>query len=214
MRELGCPELATTLRGRPLTITRTVRALIDNLDRIAVAAGRRVWVEKTPTYYGYLEYLERHCDAARFVHVIRPGADVVASLIDAARRHPKSFWARDFGRAEDCVRVWNRAIEASASRVGRPEHYMLDFARLTREPEAVVRDLCRWLGIEFEPGMVTDYGRTAERLLLPGEPWKAGIREPVRTEDKFRRLFTEEEQAEILRQLDPLDVVLPDPGPP
>mgnify|MGYP001823346581 FL=1 len=213
MRELDRPELTSTLHGRPLTIARAVRALVENLDRIAEGAGRGVWVEKTPTYYAYLEYLERHCDAARFVHVIRPGADVIASLTDAARRHPNSFWARDFGRVEDCVRVWNRAIEASASRVGRPEHYLLDFARLTADPATVLRDLCRWLDIEFEPGMATDYGRAAERLLLPGEHWKAGVREPVRTEDKFRRLFSEDEQARILEQLAPLAAVLPDSGP-
>lgn len=53
----------------------------------------------------------------------------------------------------------------------------------------------------------------AERLLLPGEPWKAGIREPVRTEDKFGRLFSEAEQAEILRRLAPLDAILPDARP-
>ncbi len=51
--------------------------------RIATWPGRDLWIEKTPNHLLYLPEIAHHIPDACFVHVIRCGVDVLASIADA-----------------------------------------------------------------------------------------------------------------------------------
>lgn len=208
MRNLGREELGSELSGWPVTIERAIRTLIRSLDRIAEDEGNSVWINKTPTYFAYLDYLERYCADARVVHLVRPGAEVVASLTDAARRYPDSFWVRDFSDVKNCIRCWNAAVKVAKANRHRANHYVVRFDTFLAEPDKHMRALCDWLKLDFEPQMLTAYHTEAARLTLGSEKWKAGAAAPISRVNKFERLFDAAERAAIEAQLEPLDALV------
>lgn len=203
MDVLGRPDLASALQRWPVRIDTAIHSLVGALDRIALDAGKTRWVEKSPTHYAYLDYIERHVAGARYLHVVRSGTDVVASLHDAAMRFPDSFWARYFADVEVCIDNWNRAVEVTRSRLGNRDHRLLRFEELLADPAGQLGAVCDWLGVPYHEAMVSSYGEQLDALRLPNETWKEGIAEPLGAADKFARLFDPAEQVRIRARLEP-----------
>lgn len=204
MTALGRSDLAPALRRWPVRIRTATRTLVGALDRIALDEGKAGWVEKSPTHYAYLDFLERDVPGARFLHVVRPGTEVVASLNDAARRFPGSFWERYFTDVDQCIECWNRAVQITRSRLGKPEHLLLRFENLLADPAGVMNSVCDWLEVPFDETMLTSYGQQIESLRLPTETWKDGVAQPLVATDKFEQLFDSSEQERIRRRLESL----------
>lgn len=57
-------------------------AMVDILDNAAVSAGRFGWIEKTPEHLFYIERIRKVLPDARFVHVVREGGAVTASIVE------------------------------------------------------------------------------------------------------------------------------------
>jgi sulfotransferase family protein len=49
------------------------------------------------------------------------------------------------------------------------------YEQLVREPEASVRELCDFVGLDYEPTMLEEFGREAARNVGSGEAWKGDI---------------------------------------
>ncbi len=60
------------------------RAFVRLLDAIALKDGKANWVEKTPHHLRYIDEIESYVPDAVFIHIIRSGADVVASYYAAS----------------------------------------------------------------------------------------------------------------------------------
>ncbi|HEX7813901.1 sulfotransferase [Dyella sp.] len=138
------------------------------LDEATQKAGRSMWLEKTPAHLLYLDDIEQHLPEARFVHVIRPGMDVLASLLDANMRY-------DAGNAFGgdlalWVSRWNRAAEIHRSRIGLPQHHFLFLEDLTRDPAAEWERLCEFLQLESDAKIDDACQQTISYPEL--EPWK------------------------------------------
>lgn len=191
---LAVPEGQALGRLRLLLGTReAARDFIETLDRLARRRGAAYWLEKTPMHLRYCSLIDsatRQDRPARFVHVIRDGLEVVASLRAASRS-----WARAYG-VRECARRWNDDLEMSIARIDSPHDRFVLYEGLTGDPESTLRPLLDWIGLDWQPAILEEYGRTAVDLIRVDETWKAGVERRIstsRTADK--RLTSEERDA-------------------
>lgn len=200
--EIGHPELMPPVfyQLRPF-----IQHFAQILDQLAVMQGKSIWIEKTP---GHLYYINDFADAipdVRFIHLIRNGADVVASLYEVTNQHPEQ-WGHAY-TIEQCVELWNRAVRLSMGYVDNTNHHIVCYEELVAEPERTLIALCDFIGVPFEAAMLDRHHVTAPQLIATHESWKNVALAPLHTrkQSKFTALFTEDQQRRILAQLDSIE---------
>lgn len=175
-----------------------VDGFIQALDTIAGEREARVWVEKTPKHFRYVHLLERSVPDVRFIHLVRDGRDVVASLVDRARRYP-AFERRLDPRA--AARLWNEAVHAALRSQGRSGHALLAYEEFVRTPERELNRICSFLDIEYDPAMPSPQD-TAD-IVTENEGWKSDVDRPIaRSRSKFEEALTARDQRIVMRALD------------
>lgn len=132
------------------------------------AAGKRVFLDKTPRYYLILPELVRTFPAARFILLIRNPLAVLCSMVMAWAPDGKLFhlerWKRDLFEAPRLM------LEAMPLIEGRGA--VLRYEELLADPELQLRRLCDQIGLAFADPMI-EYGSQE----LP--TWKFGDAEGV-----------------------------------
>jgi Sulfotransferase family len=136
-----------------------LRDLVEVVYRWHVQAeGKARWGDKTPIYIEILPELAKMYPNSKFIHLVRDGRDVT-----------KSFQATDWvGRwLHDNSREWTRALEHQ-QRWERSElrHRILQvhYEDLVLETEATLREICQFIGEEFEPQMLSWEGKVDEQV--------------------------------------------------
>ena len=135
--------------------------LAQTIDAIFTAYAqkrqKKIWGDKTPEYVTHLDILNRMFPSCRFIHLVRDGRDVAASIV-------KQWWgANDFLSA---IRSWARRVEISTKMLGMlpQERYLtLRFEDLLQNPEAEIKKITRFLGVKFENTMVESYSFNAAK---------------------------------------------------
>ena len=132
--------------------------------------GKPRFGDKTPAYMQRLDVLERAFPDAQYVHLVRDGRDAGLSFIEM-RRRPRFNWARPRGLAAFAAQ-WRREVEG-ARRFGRERaagrYLELRYEDLLADPELTLRELCGFLGLEFDPEML-GYHRSQGARALPDHP--------------------------------------------
>lgn len=191
-----------TLRARPLLPFQTrpvARRLLRVLDELALRRGSSRWIEKTPRHLRYVPFLEEVAGPEgrlRFVHVIRDGLEVLASLREASRA-----WERAYD-LETCIRRWNADVGISLSRIAAPRDHFLFYEELTSRPEATLRRLLEELGLGWEPQILERYPDIAKRLVSAAEAaWKADPGREIHRSTTAHRALTADERRRAVRSL-------------
>ncbi len=145
------------------------RAFVDLLDAAASARDAALWVDKSPIHLHWIDEILAVAPDARFVHVLRDGRDVVASFHRLCLRDPERWVPQVLGRGsahlvltaggrgrvlDAVVDRWNGDVGRSLAHLGTPGHTVVVYEYLVSDPEGVLRDLCTWLGIPFDPAML------------------------------------------------------------
>jgi hypothetical protein len=140
----------------------------------AESQGKPRWGDKTPGYVSYLPQLLRMFPDAQFVHLLRDGREVVASLSEQAwgpkRPVIGALW-------------WRRKVSAgrrAGHRLGADRYLELRLEDLIADPETKVNEVCAFLGEEFEPDML-DFPARARSLFAEDDTVTARVREPLVT---------------------------------
>lgn len=190
------------LRIRPLLPFRTravARQLLRVLDELALRRGKSRWIEKTPRHLRFVAFLAEVSEAEqrpRFVHVIRDGLEVVASLHAASRS-----WERAYD-LEACARRWNADVACSLGRIMAPTDHFVFYEELTTRPEATLRQLLTELGLGWEPDILARFAETSDRLITGRErAWKANGRRGIRRSATSDRALTREQRDRVTRSL-------------
>lgn len=199
-RALDRPAVASPAIGMAgIPFVALVEAFVAELDAVADADYASVWVEKTPKHFRYAGLIERTVPGARFLHVVRDGREVVASIVDRARRYPEQF-----GRQQDPqygVRLWNAAVTQAAQRQHHPHHRIVGYEDFVDNPEASLRGLCEFLELDYEHAMLKSHD--ASGIVTQVEGWKAGASLPIaRQPSRFQEVLSEDDQVRVLRGLD------------
>jgi hypothetical protein len=140
-------------RVQPWSTGAGLRALYRTL---AAHEGKSRWGDKTPIHLGCMPALAAALPEARFIHLIRDGRDVAASV----RGLP---FAPGDGSIEAIARDWRDQIVAGRADAGGLAHIReVRYERLVHEPEAVLRELCDFLELTFDPAMMRAHERAAD----------------------------------------------------
>lgn len=198
LQEVGHPELMPqkTYRLQPFITT-----FIGILDRLASFQNKTGWLEKTPGHLYYIDHFAHASPDAQFIHLVRNGADVVASLYDVTHQYPE-VWGGSYS-IEQCIALWNNAVAISARYCTRPNHLWVSYEELITEPALTLASICAFLGIALESPMIDQYTQQAQKLILAYEPWKAEVVQAIRLHSsaKFQQRFSQTQQTQILAQL-------------
>ena len=152
----GHPEKALTEVG--LDPTRLEYLLWDRvLHRELEEAGKEILVNKTPNDVFIVDRILECWPDARFIFLLRHPAAIARS------RHSARPQDSDERNAE-MVRRYAAALEAA-----RQAHPGLTvrYEELASDPERVTREICAFLGVEWEPDML-NYGEYDHGRFKPG----------------------------------------------
>jgi hypothetical protein len=139
MRELGLDEQALE------------HLLWDRvLHRELSASGKRLIVDKTPNNTFIADRLKACWPDARFIFLLRHPGSIARSR--------QAYRADDEDAREDNIALIKRYCEALERARQAHEGQTVRYEELTADPAAVTRELCAFLGVPWEPGML-DYGR-------------------------------------------------------
>lgn len=145
--------LVAQLPGGEADYLAALRAYTDALYAALLSAGgRRLLLDKTPAYALVLDFVARLYPRARAVVLTRNPLAVWTSYVE-------SFFDGDHEAALRFNPLLDRYVPAIA-RFLREAPMPLRHVRyedLVRDPDASMRDLCGFLGLDFEPAMV-EYG--------------------------------------------------------
>jgi hypothetical protein len=203
LTDAGHPELEPLVPRHSVRVRAYIDAFIQILDTVALAQGKRIWLEKTPGHLHRIGMINRFVPSARVINILRNGPDVVASLYEVKHRYP-DVWTGP-RTIDHCIARWNRDLACSRRHVGQSNHLLVRYEELVQDPSGTVEALCRFVDVPFQPEMLEQYTSAAEVLLLQGEDWKRGAtRDPIgpAAVRKFEQIFRPEEQRYILEHLD------------
>lgn len=187
----------------PLRLASCAQRFVSLLDTRADADGRGTWVEKTPCHLLYIPEITRVVPGARFVHVIRRGEDVLASMADANLRFVAN---RAFGGGTVLwSRRWNRAAQIHREHARDARHHFVFLDDLLADQGGEWQALCDFLDLDAEAPLDETCGQTVADLLR--EPWKRGVLagRPHPVVSKRDRLFGPDVLAWLHTRLTPYD---------
>ncbi|MFK8183915.1 MAG: sulfotransferase [Phormidesmis sp.] len=180
---------------------------IKTLDHLASQENKHIWIEKTPTHLYHLDYISQHVPNAQFIHILREGKDAIASLYDVRQKYPKQ-WANEPASVELAVKRWIKDVSISLQYVDSSRHILVSYEALVENPQHTLSQLCEFIGIAFHENMLSSYTATAQQVSLAREPWKAGVAASISNANstKFYSLFTQQQQAYILKHTESIDL--------
>ena len=145
----------------PWSVADSLRAIYRAL---AAREGKPRWGDKTPGHLLCMPLLAELLPEAHFVHLIRDGRAVAASV----RELP---FAPGDGSIEAIADDWRDQIVAGRrAGAGLPHYRELRYERLVNEPETVLRELCEQLELDFDASMLRAHEFARRRLeQLPDE---------------------------------------------
>ncbi len=112
--------------------------------------NKKRWGDKTPKQVSDILWLARAFPNAQFIHVIRDGRDVAASIL-------KAGWTKD---AFEAAYYWVKQVQAGRKAglsLGDERYREVRYEKLIAQPEATLKKLCDWLHIEYTGEMLKYY---------------------------------------------------------
>lgn len=188
--------------SRPVFMRQAARHATGLLDGLAMEMGAHGWVEKSPYHIDHIDVIERYVPGARFLHSVRDGGEVVASMVRVGRQHPE--W-KGPTTVDAALERRNHAIGVSRKHLHKENHLLVRYEDLMSRTEDTLQRVCEFLGLEYDPAMLSERQRAAEKQGLIDAPWKATVLgsldfAPRRT---FETTLTLDEQKYVLERLDP-----------
>jgi sulfotransferase family protein len=185
---------------------RTPRSAVMFFDQLmtseAQARNKLVWVEKTPAHLFYISLIKRYVPSAQFVHVIRDGRDVIASLVDAARRFPQEKAWKAYADLDVAINEYNRCLRESSKYCGTAGHFFVPYEQLVVDTEQLTASLYKQLGLNIK-NINLDLNEVHKQVVRNDENWKddhGGEISDTRLE-KFHRIFNDEQKQLIVSRI-------------
>lgn len=180
---LSREEITAELAQRRPSIASILSGLIELYMR---PHGKSRWIEKTPDHLIFVDRIRKHYPESPIIRILRDPRDVATSLL-------RVDWGP--GSLIRALDIWRNRDELSAGFFERDARsYTLRYEDLVRDPEPVLRELCRVIDEPFDPAML-DTSRSARLVNATAEACKTKVAnsvDPSRAE-AWRREFSEEE---------------------
>jgi hypothetical protein len=127
-------------------------------ESYAARQGKERWGDKTPLYMQHLRLLERLFPEALYVHLVRDGRDACLSFLSVPQGIMTETWAHPASAAGFACQWRTEVLAARAlgRRVGPRRYLEVRYEELVADPESVLRGLCTFAGLTWDPAML-DY---------------------------------------------------------
>ena len=170
------------------------RYLLKNIDQLANHHAEQEethWLEKTPRHLRYIDLISDTDPDAKFVHIIRRGKDVAASMHFATKNYPERWGgARSIKK---CVFWWNRSIENALPHLNQKNHTFISYEQLVSQPKVVMKGLCNKIDLLHEKKMHHSFHKIASSLIKEGEHFKEkNTSKKISNSNKFDRLRSDD----------------------
>ena len=142
---------------------KVVDDFVGILDSLTLNNGKNVWVEKTPGHVLRISTISRYVSKSKFIHIVRDGRPVVASLYRVSRRFPDG-WGGPWS-VERCISMWNACLASTSEHLGESGHFVVSYERLLEDPEKHLRGLCSFLRVRYEASMLSSYAAATEKIV-------------------------------------------------
>jgi sulfotransferase family protein len=134
--------------GAEVPYDELVTGLVAEHALVRGRAADRAWVDHTPGNIRYVATLRRALAGARFVHVVRDGRAVAASVLPL-----------DWGpnTAVEAARHWGLQVAAglaAAVAYGPDVVHTVRFEDLVTDPERTMKEVCAFAGVDFDGAML------------------------------------------------------------
>jgi hypothetical protein len=193
-RCLGMRDAGARLPRRSPLLRSYVGAFVRLTGRSALDSGKDIWLEKTPHHLFQVEAIEHMVPEARFIHILRDGRDVTASIRDASLSDG-AYWGE--WPVERLAQHWNESIRESRKYAGRPAHFFVSYESLIENPALALRDVCEFVGVEPEAAM-SRHWEAAGRVTgwMGSRAWMDNTHKPVQDTrlKKYREVFSDAER--------------------
>ena len=201
LEEIGREDLKWLVPRHGFLLKDYVNAFVKILDVLTEQGSKKIWVEKTPRHLHYIALIEKYIPDAKFIHIVRNGKDVVASLYEVTHKHPE-IWGGPRS-IEQCINRWINDVRISLRHLHRPNHILVQYENLVEAPRSILEKLCAFIGIPFDEVMLREYGSAARRVISKNEVWKAGVDRPIKKTNskKFFEIFDEQQRQYICDRL-------------
>lgn len=141
-------------RNGPLNVSDCVRGFFE---LYAAKFGKPRWGDKTPIYLWHMNAIQALLPESAFIHIIRDGRDVALST--------QSVWFGKDRALADLAQRWVGGIATARRQAAAlPRYLEIKYEDLVANPEAVLREVCAFIDLDFEPEMLTYTRTSAERL--------------------------------------------------
>lgn len=177
---------------------RSLAKIIDQIYQAHISAHKpeaKYWGDKSPFNTLRLKWIDRVFPNARYINLIRDGRDVVSSYLKAGI----------LPSVEVACERWNKSLEYAEEFIeqGNTERIKtVHYESFVKDPEGVTRELCDFLGIEFEEQM---FDRREDVELGDDHfKFKQNVKDPI-TQDsigKWKQNLTEEQKKVVQEKLE------------
>ncbi len=136
------------------------------------------WGDKNPRYAIHLPLLWHLFPDARVIHIIRDGRAVFNSFREANRKAGKTIWPEPVSAA---ARSWTIRLTRARQHQTNPNYTEVFYEKLVQAPETELGQLCTFLNLEYDPGMLDFAEMNRQEELVPKHrlAWHSATLRPV-----------------------------------
>ena len=122
------------------------------LERYAREAGNKPrWGEKTPYNLFYIKQIREDFPNAQFIYITRDGRDTCADYLQS------SFGPTNIFCAAEVWKLCQNAVEPWRAQLSDTDWLDISYEKLVRDPIAVLKQVCGFLGEDYSPAMLEFY---------------------------------------------------------
>ncbi len=136
------------------------------------------WGDKNPRYAMHLPWVWHLFPDARVIHIIRDGRAVFSSFREANRKAGMTIWPETVSAA---ARSWTIRLTTAWQHRTNPNYAEVFYENLVQAPETELRQLCAFLDLEYNPGMLDFAEMNRKEQLVPRHrlAWHSATLRPV-----------------------------------
>jgi hypothetical protein len=145
-------DLAACLAGPPESYADVIAGYVSCFARSTGRPRVSHWVDHSPTNTMYSARLSAEFPDARFIHIVRDGRAVCASWI------PLNWGPNTIMSG---ARSWVESVAyglAAEGAMPADKIHRVSYEALVADPERILRGLCAWLDLSYQPSMLTGKG--------------------------------------------------------
>lgn len=163
---------------------RNLSGLIGALyEDYARREGAEIWVSKENNLFDHAYQIRDVYPEAKFIYLCRDGRDYAVSVKNVPSHDQHVYFIAQEWRAEQlkCAQVYQDLVTRGAALLARYED-------LIENPEAVLRDVCAFIGVEFEAGMLDFYAEEQTQKEANMTAYWKNLSRPVMSDNKAKFL--------------------------